>query len=848
MADYEISVGVNVDDSKINSLKETINSLKNETVTIKVDTKLANTKDLTKSLASQMKALVRESQKIATKNGSNNLADQLLNPEGLAKSFKEINKYAKTYGKNLDLGEVKLAINASTISDLDMLQGKLIKIKDLAHNMGSIKLSVGNNMEMVDGTLVVGPAKAKDSQKSNIKTWTNEMKQIAQAQGVLNKQLHFGQITKAEYDKQNLDLTLRNQTLLDNMKSTQNTAAQILANDAVAKIRTKAEKDLQSAINAADNYGKVYNSLQKDYSKYASLATVAGTDPSKQALKSELGKGYRERLSFLKDDLEAMEVLRSEMENQSGDALAQSQAKMQLYTAHAQKQSKQLKNIEQFYVKENTKYSKSEFIGTDLETTTDDMRLRMESISQSLANGKKYTNEYNAATGKMITTIDKGSGVIEQYQSLYKIGSGNIDTTLTKVSQQIKPFSSYISDLGGKFKQLSQYLISNFGFQALQKGVTSGITAVKDLDKAMTELKKTSSGTKQEYADFTKQANVDAKAIGSTTVQMTNSAADWSRLGFTLKDSSTMAKTTGILKNVSEFESIEDATGSMVGIMQAYGVKANESMDIVDKLNMIGNNYSISTSELAQGLQIAGSALQVGGNSMEQSMALITAMNSSVQDANQAARAARTVSMRMHGVDSETLQAEGEDIEGLVETVPKLESKIKSLTAVNGEMGISLTDATGKIRDDYSVLLEIAERWDKIGEADSREGTNRQSALLEALAGKNRANALASLLTNPEMLRNVYNDALNNSTGSAQNELNTYLDSIEAKTTKIQESWSQLWQSEGSTNAIKGILDFANGAINAVNFLGPGKVASSTISATLGQSLGWGRINYQLVL
>lgn len=174
----------------------------------------------------------------------------------------------------------------------------------------------------------------------------------------------------------------------------------------------------------------------------------------------------------------------------------------------------------------------------------------------------------------------------------------------------------------------------------------------------------------------------------------------------------------------------------MVGIMQAYNYKPDDSMKLIDQLNQIGNNFSISTSDLAKGLQISGSALEVGGNNIEQSMALITAYNSSIQDVSQAARAARTVSMRMHGVDAETLSAEGEDIDGLIDTVPKLESEIKSLTAVNGKAGISLTDATGKVKDDFTFLLDLAGRWKEIGQADIEEGTNRQSKILEDLAGE----------------------------------------------------------------------------------------------------------------
>lgn len=98
------------------------------------------------------------------------------------------------------------------------------------------------------------------------------------------------------------------------------------------------------------------------------------------------------------------------------------------------------------------------------------------------------------------------------------------------------------------------------------------------------------------------------------------------------------------------------------------------------------------------------------------------------------------------------------------------------------------------------------------------------------------------------MLKSVYEDVSNNYMGSAQQELETYLDSVEAKTTKVKESWAQLWQSDNSTSAMKTVLDMTNGVVEAIGFLGPGKTAAGIATAALSQSLGWGGINQQLVL
>jgi hypothetical protein len=190
----------------------------------------------------------------------------------------------------------------------------------------------------------------------------------------------------------------------------------------------------------------------------------------------------------------------------------------------------------------------------------------------------------------------------------------------------------------------------------------------------------------------------------------------------------------------------------------------------------------------------------------------------------------------------------GEDTEGLVETTSKLNSNIKALTAVNGKAGVSILDMNGNYRDTYDILKDISQVWGDIEKQDLADGQNRQAALLEMMAGKNRSNILASILQHPELLTDVYNDSANNYQNSAQNELNTYLDSIEAKTLKIQESWAQLWQTDRATSAYKGILDFGNGAINALGKIGIDNVIGSAAGIGLSKLGNWGGTNYQLAL
>lgn len=853
MADYTIQVGVEVEDSKLDALETRINSLKDKHVKLNVD--FGNSKQLARNAQTAVKTINKATVKAAKNSPSikgANLVEQMVDPEKALKAMSStVDKLSKYQGK-LDLGEVRLSVNQGIMGELDGLLSKLNEIKATAKNMGSIKLTVGDNIKTQDGKIVVGSNSSAStgsvrSSGLTLRQAQAEIKKNMKTIGTLQEQYINGHVDESTYRQSKKTIGQRN-AYLARMVQTQGTASDwVTSATDFREAQAKNRAAYREMTSSADAYDKVISDLGEKQKTFNEAAQVYNSN-SRSPLNKTLEPGYQTRLTAFNDVYGQLKESHDKISTLTGDEKDLEKVRFSALKSEANRQARQLNNVSQFFSKTPNKYSRSEFVGTDLDVTSDKVQNKMSQMVDNLANGSRYTKEFNAAQGKMYATIDRGSGVFEKYQLAYKNGPGNIDQSLSKVTQSVKPLSSYISEMGQKFRSLSQYLISNFGFQALTTGIRSGVTSIKELDSAMTELKKTSEGTKQEYRDFTTQARSDAKDIGSTTTQITNSAADFSRLGYTLGESQTLAKNTGVLKNVSEFESIDDATTAMISMMKAYDVKVDDSMDLIDKMNLIGNNYAISTDGIATALQDSGSALVAAGNDFDKSVALVTAANSVVQDPSKVGAGLRTIALRLRGTTAEELSSMGEDTEGLVETTSKLNSNIKSLTAVNGKAGVSILDMNGNYRDTYDILKDISQVWNDIGKQDLADGQNRQAALLEMMAGKNRSNILASILQHPELLTDVYNDSANNYQNSAQNELNTYLDSIEAKTTKIKESWSQLWQSEGTTNTFKGLLDVGNGAVGLLNILGLNKSLAGVGGMLVSHAMNWGGTNYQLVL
>ena len=109
--------------------------------------------------------------------------------------------------------------------------------------------------------------------------------------------------------------------------------------------------------------------------------------------------------------------------------------------------------------------------------------------------------------------------------------------------------------------------------------------------------------------------------------------------------------------------------------------------------------------------------------------------------------ALRTISLRIRGTSVKVLEEMGEETDGVVESVSKLQAKVKGLSGVD-----ILTD-TGAYKDTYTIIKEIAQVWDQMNDIN-------RAALLELLAGKNRSNAMAALLTNMKDLEGAYESAM----------------------------------------------------------------------------------------
>lgn len=470
--------------------------------------------------------------------------------------------------------------------------------------------------------------------------------------------------------------------------------------------------------------------------------------------------------------------------------------------------------------------------------------------------GQKEIDKINKILRENSAMSSEAKAKIKAYKQ--ELISGNPSASLEKIHGEIMKIVN-AEELAGRagrsffdtlknsgFHQLAAQMAGMFGFYDVINLGKEGLSVVRELNTALTEMRKVSDESLQSLKNYQNTTFDVADAVGTTAKQIQTSTADYMRLGESLDEAAESAKTANALLNVSEFDNIEDATKSLVAMGQAY--KDLDKMTIVDKLNEVGNNYAISTDELATALQKSAATLSLMGNTIDEAASLVTTANATIQDADSVSAGLRTISLRLVGTEEaeEELSAMNEEVDAFVKaTNSKKQQIIKDYTAVasNNYQGFDILDNNGNYKNTYEILLGIAKVYKEIQEQDKKLGTNHATALIEELAGKNRSNIASAILQDPTQLEAVKKSS-EEALGSAEKELNSYLDSIDGKMAQLenraQEFWFKVIDSETIKNGIDLLSALLKGATDFVDTIGLLPTIFTTISGYLGsKNLGW---------
>lgn len=452
--------------------------------------------------------------------------------------------------------------------------------------------------------------------------------------------------------------------------------------------------------------------------------------------------------------------------------------------------------------------------------------------SKTLGQGVAERGANNVATYMENNTkaLKKYGEQLATLQQQYK--SATTEFEKSDLDNQFKNLQSRISaegltgnsmwtELTRGFKQIGQFALTYGVIQNTAMQLPSKIiSAVTDVDSAMTNLYKVTDETDQRYQKFLNNAGNTSKSLGRDMSSYINQTAEWAKLGYSLSDSEQLSKLSSIYANVGEVGD-ETAVSDMVTAMKAFNMQASDAQKIIDSYNRLGNEFAVTSADIGEGISNSASSLATASNDFDQSVAMITGMAEITQSANEGGSALKILAMRLRGYDEET-QSYTNDIE-------ELSGKVADLTkTAETPGGISLfTDDTKQTyKDTYTLMEDISKIYDKLSDKNRAE-------LLEVIAGKNRGNQIAALIQafQSGQVQKAY-EASKNSEGSAQQEQERWLNSIEAKQQQFSSQFQKLSTDVLSSDFVKGAVDFGSGFLGfldgAIKKIGIFKTAVGT--------------------
>lgn len=292
---------------------------------------------------------------------------------------------------------------------------------------------------------------------------------------------------------------------------------------------------------------------------------------------------------------------------------------------------------------------------------------------------------------------------------------------------------------------------------------------------------------------------------------MVDAAGEFRKNGFNDQDAATLARTAAMFQNVSdEAISAGDSASFIISQMIAFGIEAENAQSIIDKVNEVANRFSVSSGDLSKALGIVASTSSAMGNSIDQTLGVVTAITEQTRNASKSARAANTIFSRLAQVVDENSETG------------------QKLTEIYNSLGIALYDSSGQMRSTYDILADLASQW---GSLDK----NTQQYIAITSAGTNQLNNFLALMNNFDHATQATATSID-SAGSAMKENEAFQESLEYQTNNLKATFQDFANNILDKEVITTVIKVGDAFLKLANT----DIGQLITKVTLLGGLSWG--------
>lgn len=685
MADYKVDIDVSVNDSKLDELEKRINSIKDKTIPIKlevdssslkgIESQLKNasktqtlkmnadTSGVKKEISSALKSVNSISMKpIKPRVDSGEAEKRIVNLKKLGDNVttKPLEFTADTSSAQKNLESLNAVIDRSEI-DVKELQSVL---KEFKFDGSSIK-TMTSDLEKANAAITDVKARFQDD-----KTLQLNIKGVERV-GELTRELQTAVTIKKKFDKETgEDLGWGTPSVTHTIqlyKKSGEAAKQAAAEKKQAAAEAKAAEREEAA--AAKQAAKEEAAARKQAAAeakaaaQAAAAEQAAVDKIRQrANKGGTNRGLTDDFTGVEEKMRGLGNAANNLENTYQELIA---ARRELETALAGTDSKRIISADEQYTRSLDKMkseiksvtaAKKEQDAVD-KSITANMRLRQKADNLSLSMDSWMSKNTAAAKnfGGQIENLKA------QLMSCDAVQFNNIQNQFKKIQTQAELAGKTGLSFGDKIKAQFSKLGTYFGVSSVMlagmQGIREAFQNVLDVDTQLTELYRVTDLTSQQYSDVYDKLTVSAKEYGSTLTDLISATADWSRAGFDADTAAGLAEVTAVYQHISDLD-YDEASENLLTAYKGFESELKENFDgdavsavsyVSDILNELDNNYSVTAAGVGEAMKRSASAMEVAGNTIQETAGMITGITEVTQDPEKAGNALKVVSMRLRG-------------------------------------------------------------------------------------------------------------------------------------------------------------------------------------------------------
>ena len=382
-------------------------------------------------------------------------------------------------------------------------------------------------------------------------------------------------------------------------------------------------------------------------------------------------------------------------------------------------------------------------------------------------------------------------------------GLGDASEDAKDLGNNTKEANSQLGKMFGWAKRAGAALAVAFGV----KSVKDALNAMKDVDSELANIRKVTGESAEAIESLGRRAYVTASKYGISAKEFLSSAAEFAKAGYSnYEQLAELAIKTQLVGDVT------DAVASKFLLSADAAFKFNGNIKslstVLDRANIIENNYATSIQKIAQGFPIVASTASMANMSIDELTAALGTITAVTQETGtKAATALRALIMNI------TKQV-GESLEDELGTFNVTEDSVNSMTQAlikYGDAAISAAAAAGEVIDPMEAIRSLATAY-KNGEFTRDE----LFSMLMDVGGKLRTNQLAALIENFDMFEEMLG-LVERSSGSADREVEVMLDTWESKINQLSNTWTSLVSNIVDTSAIKGAIEEITGFLGLID-------------------------------